>query len=83
MKDSEDVARAEENVEALRKRQTELEAECKAELAALNARLDPQAEKLEALAIKPKKSDISVQLVALVWSPHWLRPDGTATVAWE
>jgi len=75
MKEKEDIDRAEENVETLKKQLEDMEAEFQAEAAALGARADPQAETLEEILIKPKKADISVQLLALAWRPYW-RPQG-------
>jgi hypothetical protein len=39
-------------------------------MAALETRVDPRTEELEPAVIKPKRSDISVQLVSLVWLPY-------------
>jgi len=45
--------------------------------------VDPLTENLETITIKPKKTNISVQLVALVWTPYWCDEQGTATPAWN
>jgi hypothetical protein len=29
------------------------------------------AEEIESYAVKPRRSDVEVQLVALGWAPHW------------
>jgi hypothetical protein len=75
MKEKEDIDRAEETVEALRQQLQDMEAEFQAEAAAMGARADPQTEALEEILVKPKKADISVQLLALAWQPFW-RPAG-------
>ncbi len=75
MKEQEDIGRAQDTVETTQKQLTDLEAEFQAEAAALQARSDPQAEALEEIVVKPKKADISVQLLALAWRPYW-RPTG-------
>jgi hypothetical protein len=31
--------------------------------------------------IRPKKTDITIQLVALAWMPHWKDAQGALTVA--
>jgi len=49
----------------------------------LQSRADPLKEELETITIKPKKTDISVQLCALVWAPYWSDAQGTLTPAWE
>ncbi len=75
MKEQEDIGRAKDTVEGVQKQLADLEAGFQAEAAALQARSDPQAEALEELVVKPKKIDISVQLLALAWRPFW-RPQG-------
>jgi hypothetical protein len=82
MEQSKDVGEASETVEAIRQQLAELEAEFNEETAALEARLDPQTETLETVAIRPKKTDISVQLVALAWTPYWQDSQGQVTPAW-
>jgi hypothetical protein len=69
IKQAGDVGRAKENVAAIDQQIADLEAELKAELDQRAAATDPVTEKLETLALRPKKSDISVRLVALAWAP--------------
>lgn len=73
MKEQEDIGRAQETVASLQQKLAALEEEFRAETAALEAKMDPQAEELESLTLRPKKADISVQLVALAWAPFWDR----------
>lgn len=77
-----DVNRAKENVEAYKKQLEELTAQFERESEALENKIDPIAETLDSVALKPKKADITVQLVSLVWTPY--RPDdrGALTPAW-
>ncbi len=83
IKEQQDVGRASESVEALQEQLAALEAELQSETQALEARVDPAGEQLEAISIKPKKSNISVQLVTLTWTPFWRDQSGTITPAWE
>ena len=83
MKESKDIDRAKETVEALRKQRDDLEAAFKTDLAAIEQASDPAVEELDTVAIKPKKNQIAVRLVALAWAPYLLQPDGTAAPAWE
>lgn len=76
-----DVGRAEDTVEALQKQLDELNAEFQAESNALAARIDPASEALQTVSIKPKKADITVQLVALAWAPYWQDSNGNADPA--
>jgi len=82
MKESSDVTRAEENVGSLQQQQADLEAQLKSETDALETRLDPTTEQLETLALRPKKTDITIKTLALAWAPHWQSGD-TDTPAWE
>ena len=75
-KAEQDVDRAAETVEAVQQRIADLEAEFKAETEALEARLDPQSEELETIRVKPKKTDIQLQLLTLAWTPFWQAPGG-------
>jgi hypothetical protein len=71
-----DVADAQESVEVLQQRLAELEAEFEAETEKVQADLHPEQLPLEAVEIPPRKSDIHVQQVALVWQPWIVRQDG-------
>ena len=37
----------------------------------MESKVDPMAETLEKVVVKPKKTNISVSLVALAWAPYW------------
>jgi len=47
-----------------------LNVEFKEEADALGAKIDPTSEQLEPVGIKPKKTDVVVQLMSLVWAPY-------------
>ena len=66
-KEAQDVTRAKENVGSVQAQMTELDAELQAEIAALEATYHPATEPLETISLKPKRTGIQVQLVALVW----------------
>jgi hypothetical protein len=80
-KESQDVARASETVEALKQQCGDLEAEFASETQALEAAVNPATETLETVAVKLKKSNITVRLVALAWMPHWQDSQGNAKPA--
>jgi hypothetical protein len=48
----------------------------------LAAAVDPLTDKLLEVSLKPKKTNITVRLVALVWAPYWRLGQQTAA-AWE
>ncbi len=81
MREQQDVGRAQDTIESLDQQLAALNAEFEAKVAELQALGDPTAEPLETLTIKPKKADITVQLVALAWVPHWRDAQGNLTPA--
>jgi len=83
VKETQDIGRAQENVAALEQQLAELTAAAEAEVVEVQSMVDPLTENLETITIKPKKTNISVQLVALVWTPYWCDEQGTATPAWN
>lgn len=83
MKESQDVGAAEENVAALQRQLTDLEAQFKSESDTLAAASDPLSEKLETSLLKPTKANIVVKLVTLAWTPHWRDASGGLTSAWS
>jgi hypothetical protein len=78
----EDVGRAEDTVEAVQKQLTDLNAAFKVESDQLAKRIDPLTEKLDKISIKPKKTDITIHLVALTWAPYWRDSSGKNNPAW-
>jgi len=67
-KESGDVGRAGETVEAIQQQIDDLQAQIQSEIEQVQSAGDPLKEELESLAIKPKKTNINVQLVALAWT---------------
>jgi len=77
-----DIGRAEDTVESIKQRLQQLEADFKSDTDQLATKMDPLAERLEQISIRPTKSNISVQLLALCWLPYWQEPTGKVTPAW-
>jgi hypothetical protein len=82
MKESDDVARAQDTVESLRQQQDDLDAELTAEIQSVQTRIDPLTEALEAVSLRPKKANVAAKLVALAWVPFWVGAGGKSTPAW-
>jgi hypothetical protein len=82
MEQAGDIGRAQETVTEYQRQLDDLNAQFQEETNALEARIDPANEELEPVAILPKKTDIVVQLVSLVWAPY--RPDAQGRIepAW-
>jgi hypothetical protein len=81
-KEAGDVSRAEETVEAVTQQLADLEAQLESEVQGLQAQYDTASVSVEALAIKPKKTNINVRLFTLAWAPD-RSEGGTLTPAWE
>ena len=56
-----------ETVEAIAQEIAALNGQFEADVAALEAKVDPATEVMDRVVIRPKKTSISVQLVALGW----------------
>jgi hypothetical protein len=82
MKESADAARAGETVEAVEQQLKDLNSQLETEIAQLTSASDPALEKLDSVPIKPKKKDIRVKLIALVWAPHLREPSKPPEPAW-
>lgn len=82
-KESQDVGRATETVEAMKQQLAELDAQFQKDRDELAARMDPASEPLETASARPKKTGISVQLLALAWAPYWRGEDGREEPAWQ
>ena len=78
-KERTDVGYADENVEAVQQRLADLDTEFQAETEKIQAALDAAALSLEEITLQPKKSDITISQVALVWTPWAVSTDGEAT----
>jgi hypothetical protein len=68
-KERADVAHAEADVAAVREQAETLEAELEAEVARLESEFDPASVPIETATVKPRKADIAVADMALVWVP--------------
>ena len=63
-----DVGHAEADARALGEQEAALEAELAAEIQTLGAQFDPAAIAIETVTVRPRKSDLAVEDIALVWS---------------
>ncbi len=74
--ESQDVARAEENIDVLRQRLADTQRQVEAEVAALENTLDSSSVALRSVEVPARKSDIAIGEVALVWAPWRKGADG-------
>ena len=76
-REQQDVSQAGETVEAYKERLANLDAEFKAEAEKIQSGFDADQLQLEEVAIQPKKADITVSQVLLLWEPWVVAADGT------
>ena len=81
MKEKEDIERAEESVNVLQKQLAALHEQLQLETQELQNRIDPQSETFQAIEIRPKKTNITVKPVALVWVPYFKDEAGNIRAA--
>ena len=82
-KQSGDVQRAGETVDAHKAQLTELEVELQAELASLETDWSAKAEQLEEIAVRPKATDITLQFCGIGWLPFFEDEMGNPRAAWQ
>ncbi len=81
MKDREDIGQANETVESVQQRWQELDAQFQKEAAQLLAGASPDTFQLEEISIAPKKTNIKVTQLSLVWVPWIVDSMGNAEPA--
>ncbi len=80
--ESGDVKRADETLDSVKQQLTDLEAQQQAEIDALQADIDPSTETFEKVLMRPRKSDITLDSLGLVWMPYWQDDTGSLMEAW-
>ncbi len=76
-KESQDVGRAQADLEALEEKLAALNEELEDEIGELEDRFDPMSEELQTVSLRPRRADVEVRLVALAWAPYGKAPGGT------
>jgi DNA helicase HerA-like ATPase len=66
-----DIERARQQVELAKTKMADMERQLEAEAARITSTLDPAAETLQQIALRPKKKDISVLWSGILWLPFW------------
>ena len=82
-RESQDVERAEENIEVLHQRLADAQREVEAEVAKLETSFDATNIALRTVDVPARKSDIAVGEVALVWTPWRTGADGFPAPAYD
>ncbi len=71
-----DVEESKETIADLEKQIQALAAEESAELEALTAKWSDLIDDVEEIAVRPRRTDVRVELLALAWLPHWQLDSG-------
>jgi hypothetical protein len=82
-KESMDIARAQETAEAVKAQMAEMESRLSDDIAALDVAFDPSAEELKEVLIKPKSTDITLEVFSLIWLPYRLDSAGRPIPDWK
>jgi len=75
-RESGDVDRAGDSLEVIQQRHKDLQQQFDADIAALEGRFDTDAAPLQKIQLTPRKSDIAIGEIALVWAPWRNGADG-------
>lgn len=81
-REKQDVARAQETLEAVRQEMEDLEARLKDDIAGIEASLDPAAEEISEILIKPKSTDLAARVFCLAWLPFRRDAAGRLSPDW-
>jgi hypothetical protein len=77
-----DVKRADQLVDDAKQKVAQLDAQMQAEIDAVKSKMDPDREAIGKVLVRPRKGDISVDALGLVWMPQWKDASGSTTSAW-
>jgi hypothetical protein len=82
-RESGDVDRADDNLDVIRQQHADLQRQFEADTAALERSLDVSTINFRSVQVTPRKSDIAVGEVALVWAPWRTGADGFPAPAYD
>jgi hypothetical protein len=77
-----DVARARERAEAVRLQLSELDERLQEDIDAIELSFDTEAEELEEISVKPKSTDITLEIFGLAWMPFRKDAGGGLSPDW-
>jgi len=68
-KQARDVKRAERKVQEYQDRLDAIEEECRSEIETIRQTMDPLQLELETIELKPRRTDIDIRQIAILWIP--------------
>jgi hypothetical protein len=77
-----DVGRADQALQATKQRLVDLDSQLQIDIEAARTKLDPNSETLQKVLMRPRKSDIALDVLGLAWMPYWKDASGTMTSSW-
>jgi hypothetical protein len=81
-KEGMDVARAQETAAAVKHEMVELDERLQSDIDSLDATFDPADEELEEVTVKPKSTNITLEVFGLTWMPFRKDAGGRLTPDW-
>jgi hypothetical protein len=82
-RESSDVDHADDNLDVVRQQRADLQRQFQADTAALEGSFDANAVSLRNVQVSPRKSDIAVGEVAVLWAPWRTGADGFPAPAYD
>jgi hypothetical protein len=82
-KETMDVTRAQERSAAIEAQLSEMEVRMQADIEKIEFSFDPQFEELEEISVKPKSSDITLEVFGLAWVPYRQNAGGRLDPDWS
>ena len=82
-KETMDVARAQERSAAIEAQLSQLEVRMQEDIDKIEVSFDPQFEELEEIRVKPKSTDITLEVFGLAWIPYRKNAGGRLDPDWS
>ena len=82
-KETMDVTRAQERSAAIEAQLIDLEARMQADIEKIEFSFDPEFEELEEISVKPKSTDITLEVFGLAWVPYRKNAAGQLGPDWS
>ena len=82
-KEKMDVVRARQRAEAINQQMLDLEDRLQADIDKIEFAMDPENEPLDNISIKPKSTNITLEIFGLAWMPYRKNADGRLSPDWS
>ncbi len=82
-KETMDVTRAQERSAVIEAQLSELEVRMQEDIEKIEVSFDPQFEELEEISVKPKSTDITLEVFGLAWVPYRKNAAGQLSPDWN